>query len=420
MFKNFLQRTFKINKNEINKIFDYNFYDKNYDQYIELIDNINIKNTEEVDQIFLLLEDFSRTNQHSKSFNPIEEILRYFNRNQYINPDILTYYFENALPVLRSIISHVSDTETKGIILESLVCIQTRDSIDLFIDLLAEKDLNNYTTYNSIKQCIDLDEKMINLFFNKSKELLTHGGLITVGITELFSQWVKDNKIAYHPLQGHLHIVEEWLTNTDYNELGHAISGCAALSTIKTENSIRLLKVAANHPKLEIQLESTFSLAVLEQEGVIEKLKQLVTNPIISNKTVDYIQELEDSYEIYLDLSHEIITSTTENQEDFAVMSAMSEWCAHECEYGITPDEISVWCKKEMPWPPSQKKTTIYLIKYKYNNSCMEGVTQDIEHVGYYNSDTGIVFSTHKAFDNIDNAYSAYFNFEKELCSGGI
>ena len=50
--------------------------------------------------------------------------------------------------------------------------------------------------------------------------------------------------------------------------------------------------------------------------------------------------------------------------------------------------------------------------KHKYNNYFWNCKTQDIEHVGYYNSDTESIFSIMEV-DHIDDAYSSYFDFEK-------
>lgn len=406
---------FKQNNNRLKKIFDYSFCNENYSQYVELTEQLSINTEAEVNYILELLKSLPNQDKYSRLFNPVEDILKYFNRNQEIKKNVLMHYFDHVLPLLKPIFYQISNVYTKGIILETLYCIGTTESITTLIELIADKDndIDDYNSYNSIKYCVDLDKKMIDIFFKNSSKLLTNDGFRTVALVELFSQWALEDKIPYNPLKKRLDIIEKWISKKDYSKLSYAVSGCSALSTIKTKDSINLLKVASCHPKLEIQLEALFSLAVLGQDGVTEQFKKLALNPLISNHTLAYVHELKKLYEIDVDFTYKDIISSISNQEEFIAMSAMSEWCAHEREYGITPDDIYIWSKTEIALPHDQHKNKIYLIKYKYNNYLWEDKVQDIEHVGYYNSDTECVFSIMENFDHIDDAYSAYFDFEK-------
>ncbi len=416
--KNILFRILKPNHNlnRLEKVFDYNFYNKNGDEYRALVKELNINTLGEVDYVLELLKILPNKNKYSYLFNPVEEVLKHFNRNQEIKTEILIYYFERILPIIKVLFHQISNDHTKGIILETLVCIGSIESIEAFIEFVSDENNNidNYDTYRSIKACIDLGEDQVNLFINNSEKLLKHNNFRTVAIVELFSQWALDGKIVYNPIQNHLHIIEKWIIDKDYKHLSYAVSGCAALAQINTEESVRLLKIASNHPKLEIQLESAFSLIILGHNKVKEKLKELARNPLIFNYAFAYAAELERIYKIECGFTYEEVIASIPNVEDFVAMASMSEWCSHEREYGITPDSITIWCKKEIPWPTSdQEKVRIYLIKYKYNNYCWEGKIQDIEHIGYYNYNTDNVFSLMEEFDDIDSAYLAYSNFER-------
>lgn len=411
MFKlDSLFKIFKSNKNRtrLEKLFNYDLYHDNYPDYIKIQENIKVRTIEDVDFILRLLKDLPCKNKYSQLFNPVEEILRYFTQNQNIPPKLFCYYYNNILPILKDIFNvfknDSSGDSTRALILETLFCIQSEESINYLIELLSNKNnnLDDFLTYSALMRFVDTDKAIINIFFNNSEKLLTNNNFRTVAFVELFSQWTKKDVIPYNPVKNHLNIIEEWIK--DKNNISYIISGCNALSTIKSEKSIALLKMASHHPKLEIQLESAFSLIILGEKDAKTQLKQFAQNPLISNKVFAYAEELMNHYQIDCGFTVEDILALVPDEDDFVAMSAMVNWCSYITEYGSPPNCITVWSKKEVSWPPNNKKIKVYLLKYKYDT--------DIEHVGYFNSDTGMAFSSHTNFDDVNSAYSHYFDFE--------
>jgi TPR repeat protein len=404
---------FNTNKKDLQKLFDYELYKNNYNEYSRLREQININNNKDVDFAIKLLQELNSKDNYSYLFNPVENILKYFTRNQKIKQKILIYYFGQIVPVLKLMFQHVSN-DTKGIILETLYCVGTQESVNLFMEFVLDinNDIDNYTSYQAIKAFVNSDQEVIKIFVSNADKLLQPNKFRTVAFIELFAQWASDGKLLYNPIQDHLWLIEEWIKDTNYENLGYAVSGCAALATVNSEESKKLLKLASEHPKLEIQLEAAFAQILLGEEKAKDKMKLLAQNPIISEAAFGYVMELIIKYGINCGFTREDVMSQVTDKEDFYAMAKMSSWCSHFCEYGISPDAIKVWAKEEIYWPPSEEKLQVYLIKYTYNNYkwCEKG--GNIEHVGYYLPDSDTVFSTMESFDDIYEAYANYASWE--------
>ncbi|RTK94641.1 MAG: hypothetical protein EKK64_08070 [Neisseriaceae bacterium] len=311
--------------------------------------------------------------------------------------------------MLKLIFQHVSEG-TKGLILETLYCVYTPESVDLFIEFVSDinNEVDNYTSYETIKAFANADQKIIERFTINADKLLQYNKFRTVAFVELFSQWAADKKISYNPLGNNLQVIEKWIKDANYQKLSYAVSGCAALVTVNSEESIRLLEIASQHSKLEIQLETAFVQILLGQEKAKDKLRVLAQNPIISIPTFLYSQELKQKYGIDCGFTKEDILEKIDNEEDFLAISQMAWWCAHPQEYGITPDSIKVWAKEVIYWPPNDEKLKVFLIKYRYDNYKWQGRISNIEHVGYFIPCYEKLFSIMQGFDDIYAAYATY------------
>ena len=397
-------------KNLLDSIFDFNLYENSRDEYKKLKNKLNFNTTKDVDYALELIQKLPCKEKYSYSFNPVSDLLKFFNRNQQIKQKILDYYFAHITPVLKLIFKDILD-KSSGTILETLYCARYyRGSVIFFIEIVTDitNEVDNYDSYQSIKRFSDSNLDIIAIFIKNSDKLLKHNKFRTVAFVELFSQWSRDGKLSYNPVQNHLTIIKKWITDKNYENLSYAVSGCAALSQIDSDQSIKLLRMATKHPKLEIQLEAVFSLILLGHKTAKKQLRLLAQNPIISNQAWYYSVELKLDYKIDCGFTQRDIIPLETDEEDFIAMSTMSEWCAYPQEYGITPDYISVFAKEEVFWPSSEDKLKIYLVKYRYNNYCWQGKITNLEHIGCYNPSSDSVFSIMKNFDSIEDAYAAY------------
>jgi hypothetical protein len=70
------------NRRALDKIFDFNLYEINFDEYRKCKDEIKFITTKDVDYALDLPQELPHKEKYSYYFNPVSDVLRFFNRNQ--------------------------------------------------------------------------------------------------------------------------------------------------------------------------------------------------------------------------------------------------------------------------------------------------------------------------------------------------
>lgn len=410
-----------LNEEDILTLCSYEAYKNGYSKYRNVRDRLEdteITTLEEANLILEALKDTHKEDVKDQYFNPIRNLLGLLIYNC---DEVLNLVDNKALDILEKIYPEFSPNN-KGLALQLLYKLHddTPRALELFIRYFTdpdERDLNNMNMYEAVIAFRHTtNPEHIDILTREFSKVFPFDDFRTVAVVELFSEYVANKLIEKHPVENNLFVVRRWIeAKEDQSKFSYAISGCAALSLINTQESIDLLKLAMKHPDLEVQLESAFSQMLLKVDGANDFMIELLLNPKTSVKARNYTVELDNRYNIDLPLpSH--IANKVNNDPDFNALSLMCNWLSHEREYGYPPDKIEIWDRRELFWPPTDKVEIVYLLKYIYNS--FEYSEKPLEGIGYYitssNSSVERVFSLRENFGSIEEAYAAYCRYESK------
>ncbi|RYE05893.1 MAG: hypothetical protein EOP33_01375 [Rickettsiaceae bacterium] len=332
---------------------------------------------------------------------------------------VLPLVHDQILTTVENIYSHLS-SQNQTIALQTIYIMQhfNADALKLFVKYFADPKnigLNNTIMYHTINSFKEIIPENIDWFVNNLTPILAFEDFRAVAVLELFSHYVANNVIKEHPIKDNLIVIERWLDNISNPEkFSYAISGCAALSLVNSPQSILLLKRAAHHPDLNIQLEAVFAQIILNVNGSHQLMIDLLLNPKISIKAHNYVNELAENYKIKVFIPSYVdkkIRSTV-----FEAIAVMCSWLNHEREYGRAPDTIAIWDKQDLLWPTTGEIETVYLLKYSYTSYEYKS-KPDVDKIGFciLKGNNERVYSMSKNYSDKMIAYADYLRHEYDI-----
>ncbi len=249
----------------------------------------------------------------------------------------------------------------------------------LKIFAMYESDDGAERVIDAVKSNIESDSYMWSMIFNQYRE----GHMYAKKILEELKDIIPDkfagiafldfvNAIAInqgieeHPFnssKGYIKL-KGWLSSDNEEEYSYAHSSAAALPFIDEPNRTELLNVAINHKSMDVKMEAAWAMVKSGKNEGLDFLIEVSKDVRYSTQAIAYIKELGYENKLF----------EIEVEEDFYEKAEMCNWLSHPNEFGFPPDEIEVYDKRRIFWPPTNDERDLFLFKYKYEYSNDSGI----------------------------------------------
>jgi len=204
-------------------------------------------------------------------------------------------------------------------------------------------------------------------------------GFAAVAFLDFVNRLAREESLEYHPFntpQG-VRRLESWLSSGDREEDSFAHSATASLPYIEEPHRGRLLALALDHEDIGVQMEAAWASAMVGGEAGVKVLARRCLDCNTATVAREYLRELD----------REDAIPEESNEPDFLSMAEMCNWLSHPNEYGRTPDRIELFDTREMFWPPTNDRRTLWIFHYWYDAE-IETEEEDEEFYGdAYTSD---------------------------------
>lgn len=189
-----------------------------------------------------------------------------------------------------------------------------------------------------------------------------------IGLIEVFSTWHFANKIENHPIARNLGKLKEFIiSEITFEKYSYAVTLIAAMIKIFSDEAKEILRLANEHPSLDVRIEAAYCRAAQEDKEVIDIFINLGLDPRISWQVKNYLHDLKQNFNIEFLEVYKSISNTVINEE-FVAQTELCKWLSFITEYGRPSDEIMTLGKIKHFYENNQTEYTIYFINYHYDD----------------------------------------------------
>ncbi|MBN1342869.1 MAG: hypothetical protein JXQ73_09335 [Phycisphaerae bacterium] len=151
--------------------------------------------------------------------------------------------------------------------------------------------------------------------------------------------------------------LQAWLADRDKDRSSYAKSAAAAIPYLPETSRTELGELGRSHPDVGVRMQAAWADAKIGDPDGIRQLVQWCLDLNHSSEACDLLRELgrED------DIPDESL------EPGFQAKAEMCSWLAHPNEFGRPPDEVALYDKRELFWPPTNDIRSLWLFKYTYN-----------------------------------------------------
>ena len=174
-----------------------------------------------------------------------------------------------------------------------------------------------------------------------------------------------EGKLSKHPFDNEpgYQFLRKLLQNQDPDEFTYTVSATAALPFINSRYQTELFKLASGHPDIDVRIETAWAGAKLGDEESLQQLVEFAKDYRYGKKPVRYLKEL----------GKESLAPAETKDEDFQALVELCHWLSHPNEFGSYPDAARIVDKRELYWPSTEDRRTMYIIEYTYKNYNEDG-----------------------------------------------
>jgi hypothetical protein len=190
-------------------------------------------------------------------------------------------------------------------------------------------------------------------------------GFLAVALLDASNTLAREHSVKTHPFdtpKGRERL-RAFLTDKDSENFSYAHSAAASLPFLS--KSQELLALAEKHPDLHVRMEAAWAAALSGDAQARERLKQWSKSPKTRSRAVAYLKELG---------KRPARVSAAERPELDAT-AEMCQWLEHPAEFGRSPDQIELYDRRRLWWPPTDDERDVWLFRYRYDGKpAREGV----------------------------------------------
>lgn len=204
-------------------------------------------------------------------------------------------------------------------------------------------------------------------------------GFINVAYLDWVNTFCLAERLAKHPFdcKEGWSLLHGYLTDNDATHFSFAQSAAASLPFIDSSKRQELLALTLDHTSPDVQMEGAWASAKLGSAAGVHILSRLCSDPARSKQACQYLREL--------DLQEAIPKGVLD--PSFQAQAELVAWLSHPDEFGRPPDAIKLFDARELYWPPTQGRRSVWLFEYRYE---VDGDTSPSEH-GRYDVGIGMV-----------------------------
>jgi hypothetical protein len=198
-------------------------------------------------------------------------------------------------------------------------------------------------------------------------------GFAAVAYLDLVNKLARENQIFAHPFdtaEGRDRL-RSYLTCTNPEEFSYGVSAVVSLPFLAFGQE-PLLALAHVHEDAHVRLEAAWAAARTGRQKGWEALAEFCLDTNWSRLAVSYMEEL----------GHPELVPDEARDPDFQARAEMCSWLAHPMEFGRFPDEIELYDKRRMFWPPTNDQRDLWLFKYRFSSDNGRGIKEGIGMVG--------------------------------------
>jgi len=184
-------------------------------------------------------------------------------------------------------------------------------------------------------------------------------GFARVAYLDLANALALEGLVPRHPFDGSegQRILLSYLESPNPDEYSYAQSAAAALPFVGAGRRERLMEAARRHPSVEVRMEAAWAAARLGDAWGIDLLVEQTARPQTAAVAIRYLEEVGAAGAV----------PESAREPTFAALAEMSEWLAHPSEYGRSPDRLAVALERELYWPPTDDRRTLWVVRYEYD-----------------------------------------------------
>jgi len=231
------------------------------------------------------------------------------------------------------------------------------------------------------------------------------GGFAGVAFLDTVNRMALKDELRPHAFDrpaGHA-MLEAWLRDSDPGHFSYAHSATASLPFISAPARNSLLALAMDHSDPGVQMEAAWASAKLGNESGVKMLARFAADTRYGKTARRYLEEM----------GREDAIPEIANDPDFAALAEMSNWLAHPSEFGRLPDGIELFDTRELYWPPTDDRRSVWLLKYTYKGGKEDG--SDEVGLGMVGSVTFALFSESSADLSAEDAYALHCCWELQM-----
>lgn len=180
-----------------------------------------------------------------------------------------------------------------------------------------------------------------------------------VAYLDLANSLAREGLVPRHPFDGTegQRLLLSYLESENRDEHSYAQSAAAALPFIGTTRREPLMEAAKAHPAEEVRMEAAWAAARLGNRWGVDFLVARTTRPQTAAVASRYLEEVGAASSI----------PDAAREPDFLALAEMSEWLSYPTEFGRPPDRLSIALERELYWPPTDDRRTLWVVRYEYD-----------------------------------------------------
>ncbi len=182
----------------------------------------------------------------------------------------------------------------------------------------------------------------------------------------------------------------------------YAVSTAAALRYLTHEGCDGLLTLAQNHHSPDVRVEGAYSSAYLGRAAGIDVLARFCLDVNYSEKACHYLGELNRADAV----------PRQALAPDFRAMAELSQWLADPRELGRPPDRLRILDHRDLQWPPTRDRTSLWLIEYSVTDR--SGSSTELIGVGFVGSITFSLSTYRMEGRPLEDIYAIHCYWELE------
>jgi hypothetical protein len=194
--------------------------------------------------------------------------------------------------------------------------------------------------------------------------------------------------------------LQRWLEAKGEKEQSTAYDAAVALAYLSKRHLDALLKLAIEHPDVDVQMEGAWAAGMQGRTDELRVLVEYCKDVRYSSRAVGYLSEI----------GREDLIPREANEEGFRARAEFTQWLAHPNELGEFPERVEIVDQRELIWPMEKESRRFYVLRFHARDPY--GLAPDTEDCGVVGSMTWCFFTMKMHCRPPEDVYAIHAYFE--------